>query len=51
MLCRCEGLEERLETLRKERQPGSAAAVPPELLAQHAAGIESLTLELATLQV
>ena len=39
-----------MEALREERRPGSTT-VPPELLARHAAEIENLTLELATLQV
>lgn len=47
---RYEALEERMEALREERRPGSTTA-PPELLARHAAEIENLTLELATLQV
>ncbi len=47
---RYEALEERMEALREERRPGSTTA-PPELLARHAAEIENLTLELASLQV
>ena len=48
-LCRCEALEERLEAMRVERRPPSD--VPPDLLAQHAAEVEGLAMQLASLKV
>jgi hypothetical protein len=45
---RYEALEVRVEALKAERRPNLAAS--PELLAQHAAEVESLTMELATLK-
>ncbi len=46
---RYEALEARLDSLRAERRP--AAGAPPEMLARHAAEVEGLVLQVATLQV
>lgn len=47
--CRYEALEVRMDALKGELRPTVGA--PPELLAQHAAEIESLTMQIATVQV
>ena len=44
----CEALEERLEAMRTERR--RAGGGPPDLLARHAAEVEGLALQLATLK-
>ena len=45
---RCEALEERLEALRAERRPVGGA--PQDLLARHAAEMDSLAMQLASLK-
>lgn len=48
-LDRCQALEERLEAMRAERRPAGGA--PADLLAQHAAEVDSLNTQLASLKV
>ena len=49
IFCRCEALDERLEAMRAERRlPGD---VPQDLLARHAAEVEGLAMQLASLKV